>query len=63
MIADKPTGMQGGDLSGMNMNGDANTFYQRTVYSSRVFERKQYLYPIPFSEMQKSKNLVQNPGW
>jgi len=49
----------------MNMDGDATTFYTRTIIpsSTRVFERKQYLYPIPFSEIQKSKTLVQNPGW
>ena len=63
MIAEKPEGKQGGDFFGMNMNGDANTFYQRTKFQTRVFERKQYLYPIPFTEMQKSKVLVQNPGW
>ncbi|KAA4918438.1 RagB/SusD family nutrient uptake outer membrane protein [Bacteroides fragilis] len=22
-----------------------------------------YLYPMPDSEMRKTKNLVQNPGW
>jgi len=32
-------------------------FYQR------VFEDYMHLYPIPKTEVQKSKNLVQNPGW
>lgn len=63
MIADKPEGRQGGDFSGMNMEGDATTFYTRRVFQSRWFDRKLYLYPIPFVEMQKSKVLVQNPGW
>lgn len=63
MIAEKPESKQGGDFFGMNMNGDANTFFQRTKFQTRVFERKQYLYPIPYAEMQKSKKLVQNPGW
>lgn len=63
MIAEKPESKQGGDFFGMNMNGDANTFYQRTKFQTRVFERKQYLYPIPYAEIQKSKKLVQNPGW
>jgi hypothetical protein len=63
MIAEAPEGRQAGDFFGMNMAGDATTFYQRTRFQTRVFERKQYLYPMPFEEMQKSKNLVQNPGW
>ena len=63
MIADKAGSMQGGPISGMNMNGDATTFYQRTDFNTRVFDRKLYLYPIPFTEMQKSKKIVQNPGW
>lgn len=63
MICERNDGRQGGDFFGMNMNGDATTFYTRTRFQTRVFERKLYLYPIPFVEMQKSKNLVQNPGW
>jgi hypothetical protein len=63
MIAEAPEGRQAGDFSGMNMAGNATTFFQRTNFQTRIFERKQYLYPIPFSEMQKSKNLVQNWGW
>lgn len=63
MICERADGRQGGDFFGMNMNGDATTFYTRTRFQTRVFERKLYLYPVPFSEMQKSKNLVQNPGW
>lgn len=63
MIAEAPEGRQAGDFFGMNMAGNATTFYQRTMFQTRIFERKQYLYPIPFEEMQKTKNLVQNPGW
>ncbi|WP_209282340.1 RagB/SusD family nutrient uptake outer membrane protein [Flavobacterium sp. XN-5] len=63
MIAETPEAKQGGDFTGMNMAGDATTFYQRTKFQTRVFERKQYLYPVPYAEIQKSKNLVQNPGW
>lgn len=65
MIAEEPAGKgkQGGDFSGMNMNGDVNTFYQRTVIQNRVFQTKQYLQPIPDGEILKSKTLVQNPGW
>lgn len=63
MIAEKQSGRQGGDFHGMNMAGDYESFFQRVRFESRIFERKQYLYPIPFSEIQKSNMLVQNPGW
>ncbi len=64
MICERNDGRQGGDFFGMNMDGNATTFYTRTKFQTRVFERKLYLYPIPFSEMQKTKGmLVQNPGW
>jgi hypothetical protein len=56
-------GRQGGDFHGMNMDGDATTFFQRAMVEKRVFETKQYLYPIPYNELEKSKKLVQNPGW
>ncbi|MBD1420820.1 RagB/SusD family nutrient uptake outer membrane protein [Sphingobacterium chuzhouense] len=63
MIAEDTEGRQGGDFHGMNMAGSETTFYQRTWFQTRYFERKQYFHPIPFTEMQKSKVLVQNPGW
>ncbi|WP_316746729.1 RagB/SusD family nutrient uptake outer membrane protein [Pedobacter gandavensis] len=65
MIAENPSGKdkQGGAFYGMNMNGDANTFFQRSVVETRVFETKQYLQPIAYNELEKGKNLVQNPGW
>lgn len=64
MIAESPEGNQGGDFFGMDMAGNATTFYKRTKFQTRWFERKLYLYPIPFAEMQKTNGmLVQNPGW
>lgn len=63
MIAESAEGRQGGEFFGMNMAGDYADFFKRTSFEQRVFERKQYLYPIPFTEMQRSKVLVQNPGW
>lgn len=68
LIADKPEGRQGGHFTGMNMEGNESdgTFYQRVNCNPlpRIFERKMYLYPIPFSEIQNNKGkLVQNPGW
>ena len=29
----------------------------------RVFEDKHYLFPIPQTEIDKNKNLIQNHGW
>ena len=56
-------GKQGGDFYGMNMDGNVSTFNQRVIVQRRIFETKQYLQPIPFNEIEKSTNLVQNPGW
>lgn len=63
MIAESNENRQGGEFSGMNMAGDYTNFFKRTVFEQRIFDRKMYLYPIPFGEMQKSKELIQNPGW
>lgn len=63
MLAESDLCRQGGDFHGMNMNGDEESFYQRTPFEHRVFEKRMYLYPLPLSEVQKSEKLVQNPGW
>ncbi|MDR1763860.1 MAG: RagB/SusD family nutrient uptake outer membrane protein [Dysgonamonadaceae bacterium] len=34
-----------------------------TDANARVWDDKMYFYPIPQSEMDKNKNLTQNPGW
>jgi len=38
-------------------------FYKRVVDQVRVFTDKNYLFPIPQLEINKSPNLVQNYGW
>lgn len=61
----------GGRMFGMDINaGDANTnnfeftgFYKRVPFETRVFEKAYYLFPIPETEIEKSKGLVQNPWW
>ena len=67
MIADKyGEGRQNGYVHGMNVRGESNDKedFNRIVEASQiVFNRKMYLYPMPDSEMRKTKNLVQNPGW
>ena len=67
IIADKNgEGRQNGYVHGMNVRGESNDKedFNRIVEASQiVFNRKMYLYPMPDSEMRKTKNLVQNPGW
>lgn len=42
---------------------EPDLFYQvRNVYDLQ-FGKKDYLWPIPTSELLKNKNLIQNPGW
>ena len=53
-----------GPFYGMNYNGtNASTFYQRTVYQTRVYRKSYYWFPIHQSELDKNENLVQNPYW
>lgn len=66
MIAEQAGNMQGGPATGMNMNSSnlaIGGFYTRTTFETRIFNKSMYLYPIPLTEIQKSKVLVQNPLW
>lgn len=57
----------GGPMYGMNINAGTSfsdlTFYRRTKFEDRVFEKKMYLFPINQTELDKNKVMVQNPGW
>jgi hypothetical protein len=57
----------GGPFYGMNINGGTSLqdpeFYKRTVFENRVFQKKDYLWPIPQTEINIDKNLIQNTGW
>ena len=45
-------------------NNETNTFtYQTVSVQQRVWDDRMYFYPIPQSEMLKSKKLIQNTGW
>ncbi|WP_262248505.1 RagB/SusD family nutrient uptake outer membrane protein [Parapedobacter soli] len=66
MIADKSPEEGGldGPIYGMDMFAmTLEGFYTRTKVRDRVFDRKNYLMPIPLAEIQKSQLLVQNPGY
>ncbi|HVV07414.1 MAG TPA: RagB/SusD family nutrient uptake outer membrane protein [Puia sp.] len=56
-----------GPFYGMNINAGTSlqdpSFYQRTVFENRVFQKKHYLWPIPQQELNVDKQLVQNTGW
>lgn len=39
------------------------TGFTGKVYYERVVRERDYLWPIPQAEMDKNKNLQQNPGW
>ena len=53
----------GGPFYGMNVNAASDNFHVRTLYETRVFEKKNYLWPIDVTEIFKDKYLVQNPYW
>ena len=62
-----------GDMYGMNTtcpldNGMAGTetpagFWKRTVFETRVFQDRHYLYPFSQRELDRNKLLTQNYGW
>lgn len=57
-------GTLNGDFYGMNYNGkEAASFYERTVYQTRVYKPAYYWFPIHQSEMEKNNKLKQLPLW
>ncbi len=56
-----------GPMYGMNIavgnSFTSTSFYARTAFENRVFTKKMYLFPIPQSEMDRNRLMVQNPGW
>jgi hypothetical protein len=54
----------GGPFYGMDVNATTTAaFTKRTVFETRVFLPRNYLWNILPSELNKNKNLVGNPGW
>ncbi len=53
----------GGAFYGMDMTKDDNTFYNKVLLETRVFKKRDYLFPIPNNEVLKNEKMVQNPGW
>lgn len=53
-----------GDDYGMDYGANnANDFYKRTVYQTRVWKKSYYWFPIYIDSMNKNENLVQSPFW
>ena len=50
-------------IYGMNTNASDNDFYKRTVFMNRIFEKKNYLWPIYQNYIENNTNLVQNKYW
>ncbi|RQO74435.1 RagB/SusD family nutrient uptake outer membrane protein [Pedobacter sp. KBW06] len=54
----------GGPFYGMDVNAtNTAAFTKRTVFETRVFLPRNYLWNILPGELNKNKNLVANPGW
>jgi hypothetical protein len=64
LIAEKT---DGGPFYGLDIDKGTSftdvAFFKRVVFETRVFTDKNYLFPIPQSEIDKDVNLIQNPGW
>lgn len=59
-----------GPIYGMNIMEPATSlhvtpdnFYRRTVFETRVFENKHYLFPYSQTELDRNKLITQNYGW
>jgi hypothetical protein len=51
-------------VTGMRITKTGNTFtYNRFTVENRIFNAKMYRFPFPQNELNKVKNLAQNPGW
>ena len=59
--------LNGGPFKGMDVDKgtrhDDRAFYKRTVFETRVFRDAYYLWPIPQKEINRDRNIIQNPGW
>ncbi len=57
-------GGEGGDFYGLNVSQDPPTkFFQKVVFEKRTFEKKHYFFPVPQSEININKKLIQTTGW
>lgn len=52
-----------GEMHGMNIDKNGNEYFQRTVVATHSWKNAYYWWPIPQYEMDRSRLIVQNPGW
>jgi hypothetical protein len=45
------------------VEGQGVTSYSRINVLKVNFAARNYLYPIPYTEVNKNRNMVQNPNW
>lgn len=50
-------------IHGMDINKNGAEFFVRTQVENRVFEKKNYFFPLPNKDININKNMVQNLGW
>ncbi|MDD4438570.1 MAG: RagB/SusD family nutrient uptake outer membrane protein [Tissierellia bacterium] len=64
--------VDGGPMWGMDTTSAApspnatttpESFWKRTIFETRVFETKHYLYPFHQRELDRNKLIIQNYGW
>lgn len=54
----------GGSIYGCNYNVTDADFYDRVVVDGYIFKKKDYFFPIPYSDVANHwGSLIQNPGW
>ena len=57
----------GGAFWGMDIDKGENfedaSYYKRVVFEERIFTDRNYLFPVPQSEIDKNPQIIQNPGW
>lgn len=53
-----------GDMHGMDITKDGNDFYKRVKTSTpHLFRFSYYWYPISQYELDRGRQIIQNPGW
>lgn len=51
-------------IRGLQIVKSGNNFnFREIVVFEPSFDQRQYLYPIPYDEVVKNRNMIQNPGW
>ena len=51
-------------VEGLEINNrDGQLSYNRVDVVNPNWDNRRYFYPIPYSEVLKNKNMVQNPNW